>query len=360
MLIVNIPHSSTYVDDYSNFCLNKAEVDAEAKKLADLYTNELVEDSPYIKTLCSNISRLVVDTERFVDDTQEVAASYGMGVIYTKTHDGKTLRETPSLKQREHLLNQYYYPHHQKLKKYVDENLSRYNKCLILDLHSYSKISVPSNKINTALPDICIGYTPYHFNQSIFDTIISFCKDNNYTYAINTPFSGSIVPLEYYLKNANIASFMIEIKKSVYMDEETYVKKNSFTTLKKQLYLLIDKLYNNFYKEKTTNIIEKVYTVRQELLERYEKCGSVANKDDAFEKCHNILSNASFELINKENFLLIEDFNVRAYCLSTIVLFVVFMPDSKSMIFPCNIEKNCPESLLKLSCILLKTRNKII
>lgn len=359
MLIVNIPHSSVNINDYSNFNLNKCEIDAEAKMLADLYTDELIENNSYTEILRSDISRLVVDTERFVDDSQEIAASYGMGVIYNKTHDGRILREKPSLEQREQLLNEYYYPYHQKLKEYVDENLFIYDKCLIIDLHSYSKISVPVNKTNTELPDICIGYTPYHFNQDILDLIISFCKDNHYTYALNTPFSGSIVPLEYYLKNRNIVSFMIEIHKSVYMDEKAYTKKNSFVIFKRQLQFLMEQLYHNFYEETQVNLIKKVYMIRQNLLKLYEKYGSAKNRNEAFDKCDNILKNSSFELINTENFLLLDEFKARAYRLKSIILFVVYMPDSESMIFPCNIEKNCPESLLKLSCILLEATDKI-
>ncbi len=247
MLVINIPHASIKIDDYSDFCLNKEEVDTEAKKLADLYTDEMIDDLPFVKKVCAATSRIVVDTERFTDDAQEIAAAYGMGVIYTKTHDAKTLREAPSPKKREELLNKYYYPHHQKLNQYVNDNLSKYGKCFILDLHSYSKISVRSDEENPFMPDICIGYSDYHFNQSILDIFISFCKEHGYSYALNTPFAGSIVPLEHYLKTPNVVSFMLEINKSVYMNNKTFSKKDTFTEFKKHLESLTKQLYSDFY-----------------------------------------------------------------------------------------------------------------
>jgi N-formylglutamate deformylase len=61
------------------------------------------------------VSRLVVDPERFADDSLEPMADRGMGVIYTKTAHGDVLRDEPDASSRAALLNEYYNPHHTKL-----------------------------------------------------------------------------------------------------------------------------------------------------------------------------------------------------------------------------------------------------
>ena len=55
----------------------------------------------------SKISRLVVDVERFADDTQESMSKVGMGVIYTRTHNGGELRSSLNRTQRNDLLSKW-------------------------------------------------------------------------------------------------------------------------------------------------------------------------------------------------------------------------------------------------------------
>ena len=185
MITVNIPHSSIYIPKDVNFSIPDDIVQSEALLMADFFTDELIEDSNQIKTIKASVSRVVVDTERFVDDNQEVAARFGMGVIYTKTHDGKKLRSVPSDEEKEQLLQKFYYPHHHKLEQSVKQNLNRYNKALIIDLHSYPTIIDILGIKNKMAPDICIGFEKYHFNSKLTNIIVDFCKKNKFSYEFN-------------------------------------------------------------------------------------------------------------------------------------------------------------------------------
>ena len=94
---------------------------AELLRMTDHFTDELFQlPSEAATSVVFPVSRLVVDPERFVDDTQEPMSGKGMGVVYTKTSDGQSLRPSGfSNLQRMELLEVYYYPHHRRLSEAV-------------------------------------------------------------------------------------------------------------------------------------------------------------------------------------------------------------------------------------------------
>lgn len=134
-VLIHIPHSSTYIPNkYKKTALiTQEELNSENLFMCDHKVEELLYDKS--KALIFSYSRLYCDVERFKDEN-ELMNKYGMGYIYTKTSDGKEMFN-PSLEHKK-IVDNIYEKHHRKLDDKVTEILEKYNKCIIINLHSYS------------------------------------------------------------------------------------------------------------------------------------------------------------------------------------------------------------------------------
>ncbi len=231
-IILHIPHSSTNVPLKDGFVVNDNSLIDEMLKLTDWYTDDLFysNDDEIIK---AEYSRIFCDPERFTDDTKEVMAQYGMGVLYEKNDEGETIRiVTPELKEK--ILSEYYWKHHEKLSKAVNNQLNLFGKAQIIDCHSYPSIPLKRdlNK-NPKRPDFNIGTDSFHTPIKLIELSISFFKERGYTLGIDWPYRGSIVPLEHYQKNKNVHTIMLEINRSLYLKEPTNEKSERYLEIKK-------------------------------------------------------------------------------------------------------------------------------
>lgn len=224
-IILHIPHSSTVIPDMvrDQFVLEPDELQHELMLMADLHTDELYTcnlDCQHI--IQSEASRLVVDVERFADDTLEPMSKIGMGAIYTQTHQLTQLRRAITEREREALMNTWYFPHHRRLEQAVNAVLTHHPRCLIIDCHSFATSALPYELNATgARPSICVGTDDFHTPPNVVDHIALAFRESGYTVALNTPFSGALVPLCFYQKDKRVKSVMIEIRKDMYMDEVT-------------------------------------------------------------------------------------------------------------------------------------------
>jgi N-formylglutamate deformylase len=249
LLIFHIPHASTHLPQecLEGFALSMAELDAELLAMTDHFTDELfIEHATAEDTLVvSPVSRLVVDMERFVDDAKEPMAEIGMGVIYTSTSRLKTLRKAPGPRERAELIQRYYVPHHNALENAADSELEKNGGALIVDCHSF-----PSSPLDYELdrsrdrPDFCIGVDRFHSPPGSVAALQRFLQDQGYSVKINSPFCGSIVPMKHYGMDSRVASIMIEINRSLYMDECTGEKIAGFSALKGDLEAAIELIRN--------------------------------------------------------------------------------------------------------------------
>lgn len=235
-ILIHIPHSSyTIPDKYKDlFYLKDDELFQEQLKMSDSYTDELF-NIEGIRQHIFPISRLVCDVERFRNEGDEEMTKQGMWVCYTKTSDCKPLKIVDD-KHKQEILNLYYDKHHSVFKSQVEKILKEHSQCLIIDAHSFSSTPLPyelhSQKFR---PDICIGTDDFHTPKEVAEYFYNAFSELGYKVGINNPFCGTIVPLKFYNSNKNVKSIMLEINRSLYMDEITGKKNKNFLKIKQDI-----------------------------------------------------------------------------------------------------------------------------
>jgi N-formylglutamate amidohydrolase len=237
-IVLHIPHASRLIpaEERAAFVLDDAALERELTAMTDAWTDELIEMSEMhkVRRVVAPVSRLVCDVERFRDDAEETMAERGMGAVYTHTSDGRPLRQvTPT--DRERILRTYYDPHHAALTKAVDDALAEAGACLIIDVHSFPSKPLPYELDQSPdRPEICIGFDDFHgwfFAEAWRDA----CSAARFRGAANRPFSGSIVPFKHWRHNQGVLSVMIEVRRDLYMDEETGQKLECFAEVGRRL-----------------------------------------------------------------------------------------------------------------------------
>lgn len=203
--------------------------------MTDAYTDELFA-LPDTTILQFPVSRLLVDVERFPNDTDEPMNKVGMGMLYTHTAYGKKLRRTLQPDETRTLVSQYYEVHHQRLLAKVEAELEKHGKALIVDCHSFPSLPLPCDSDqSTPRPQFCIGTDSFHTPEALIDTVLLNLEKMGYSVGINKPYAGALVPMGFYRIYRRVESIMIEVNRSLYMNELTGVKNSEFDFIKKQV-----------------------------------------------------------------------------------------------------------------------------
>lgn len=259
-LILNIPHSSTFIPDedrnkvflpfsdafyksdnqdkksrtYSEKARNEA-IKNELLVMTDWYTDELFDHS-IGSAIVAKVSRLVCDTERFSHDESEEMASRGMGFCYENGSKNQVIK-TVTLEYKDEILWRYYAPHHIALTDAVENSLKVNGKALILDCHSFSAEPLPYETDQCGnRPDICIGTDSYHTPEQLMRAVERFFNVRNFSTAINSPYGGTIVPLRHYKNDSRVMSIMIEVNRGLYLKNGSSSKNRHFEQILKTLF----------------------------------------------------------------------------------------------------------------------------
>jgi N-formylglutamate deformylase len=232
-LILHIPHASRRIprDARHAFLGPPAQLRQELLRMTDAYTDELFILDGAARILAP-VSRLVVDVERFPDDADESMAAVGMGAVYVSNSFGDPLRTIPNKAARKALLDHYYWPHHRRFERCVDQALHRHATCLIVDCHSFASSPMPHEPDQRPnRPDFCIGTDSFHTPCKLTAALRDHVQAAGYTVEVDKPFSGAIVTMKYYRQTKDVASIMIEINRRLYMDEQTGEQLSAFDAI---------------------------------------------------------------------------------------------------------------------------------
>jgi N-formylglutamate deformylase len=222
-VILHVPHASRAVTGPARRGLRIGD-DALAEELdhlTDAHTDRIARRAadraarrPWIFE--NRWSRLVVDPERFPDDSEEMRA-VGMGAVYTHGFAGRRLRDDDPVRD-EALLETHFRPYAEAMTTLVAGRLAATGRAVIIDVHSYAAAALPYELHGSGpRPRICLGADPDHTPAALLAAAEQAFA--GYDQAVNTPFAGCYVPLRYYRADTAIAALMIEIRRDTYMRE---------------------------------------------------------------------------------------------------------------------------------------------
>lgn len=204
-LIVHVPHASTFIpgDVWSEFLVPRAQVEAEAAASADLHTDEMARQAwPQAKIIQAQVSRIVVDVERYDDDSKEEMAVVGRGALYTHDHNQIEIRKSLVGSRREELLTRYYRPHWQVLRAHTAG-------AILVDLHTYpAEPWIIERHAQGPRPEIDLGFTKALTPTVWVYGLTRHFKQYGFMVGHNTPYTGVI-------DAGARAAVMIEIRRDV-------------------------------------------------------------------------------------------------------------------------------------------------
>lgn len=195
-IILNIPHSSMYIPkkERGRILLTDEELYEELKYSTDHLSDKIFDkyDTYSITKYKAEVSRLICDTERFENESEEPMEQIGRGVIYWRGLS-KPMREYDK-EYRQHIIQTYYRPYHSLLEELVTESVENYGKAIIIDCHSFNQHSVGQDGVGSGI-DICIC-TSKNTSNELLGTFVSAFR-SSFRLGINSPFRGHMIPKKF-------------------------------------------------------------------------------------------------------------------------------------------------------------------
>lgn len=234
--VLHVPHASTQIpaDVRRDIVLEDAALEHELRAMTDAQTDviaaraaELAGTTPW--TFENQLSRLVVDPERFPDE-REIMESVGMGAVYRRTSAGETLRADDPVRDAR-LIATYFEPYATALAYLVDERLAATGRAVIVDVHSYPREPLPYELYaDEERPEICLGFDDVHTPDWL--RTAAFEAFGEWPVEANGPFRGTYVPLRHYGSDRRVSSVMLEYRRDLYVNDAEAVDRLAEATVR--------------------------------------------------------------------------------------------------------------------------------
>jgi len=232
-VIFHVPHDSTVIPASvrQQFLLGDAALATEIVRMTDHQTLKLfARDVPSNQIVYAEVSRIVVDCERFLNDFLEPMSALGMGAVYQRTSDGLNLRRPITPIERQALIDTWYHPHHKRLESMTQQFLDQYDRALLIDAHSF-----PSRPLLYELdqsadrPEICIGTDEFHTPKLLAAAFVDAFSAAGFDVRLDVPFAGALVPLRHYRTDRRVSAIMVEVNRGTHLDESSGESNAEFT-----------------------------------------------------------------------------------------------------------------------------------
>lgn len=222
-VILHVPHSAREIppDVRQRIVLGDEALERELDHITDAHTARIAREAAEAAQVApwrfvNRLSRLVVDPERFPDEREEMLA-VGMGAVYTRTTHGEALRDAGC--DPGPLVERYFRPYARAMTDAVAGRLAAAGRAVIIDVHSY-----PSRRLPYELhgrgprPAVCLGTDSFHTPPALLAAAREAFSEVGEV-GLDSPFSGTYVPLEFYGTEPRVSALMVEIRRDAYMTE---------------------------------------------------------------------------------------------------------------------------------------------
>ncbi len=243
-IVFNSPHSGRI---YPTVFIESSRLSAQAlRKSEDAYVDELLSCAPAhgAALMRAHFPRAYIDINRepyeldpvlfngrlpdFVN-SQSLRAIGGLGTIARIVNDKEEIYHGPLTLETAFIrIEQLYKPYHAALRQLIDATRAQFGVAFLLDCHS-----MPSQQGDRGgWPDFVLGD---RFGAScapeITKLVQASLKSLGYRVALNKPYAGGYITEHYGKPDRGVHALQIEVDRSLYMNEETFEKAHSFTSL---------------------------------------------------------------------------------------------------------------------------------
>ncbi|MCL8009919.1 N-formylglutamate amidohydrolase [Streptomyces sp. AS02] len=243
-VILHVPHSAREIppEVRAGVLLDDSALERELDHIVDAHTARLAQEAAAAAEVTpwrfvNRLSRLVVDPERFPDEREEMLA-VGMGAVYTRTTHREALR--PDDFDPAPLISRYFEPYARAMTDAVAGRLAATGRAVIIDVHSYPTAPLPYELHGAGpRPPVCLGTDSFHTPPELLAAARAAFAPCGET-GLDSPFSGTYVPLEFYGGDPRVSALMIELRRDTYMAEPGGPAGPGLTRLARALTALVD------------------------------------------------------------------------------------------------------------------------
>jgi len=120
----------------------------------------------------------------------------------------------------------------------------------VLDGHSFPGKPLPYELDQRAdRPDVCVGTDGYHTPGWLRDLAVAELEHAGFTIAVDRPFAGALVPMAFHARDERVAAVMIELNRSLYMDEQTGDRARDFIALRERVQGAVARIIDGWSRE---------------------------------------------------------------------------------------------------------------